>query len=250
MNLFRIGCPTRGPGFYCKGLLLPPLKRSYRAEPRIQLDDPVGPTGPEFLSDCMDRLTTFSEKWRELDEVSKERALTSEECSDLSFYAKALEDQVDVHVRQLQSKDAYRSTGSTKRTSRKAQLYHLRLSLTDQYNFGTFDKLMAKMAKSAWVETGMFVYVYEQSGADPSTMGHNPHAHIRFKSMESHGRLLYKVKRATSLTDAAVKLLAHDNVNALRQYMLGHKGDADKLVKGKMDIIWRLKNKLKDQYIL
>lgn len=199
----------------------------------------------------MDRLITFGQKWLELSEVSKERTLTAEEHSDLAFYAKALEEQVDANVRALQSKDASVSTRSSKKVVRRAQLYHLRLSMVKKMtNFDHFDKLMTRMVKSDYVATGMFVYVYEQSGACRDTLGHNPHVHIRFKSKLPFGRLIAKVKRASGLDDAAVKMMEHDNINALRQYMLGHKSDPAKAAKSRMDVIWRMQKNLKNEYVL
>jgi len=199
----------------------------------------------------MDRLTTFTAKWRELDEVSKERTLTGEEQLDMTILFNMIQDQSDVNVRALQSKDASVSTRSSKKVVRRPQLYHLRLSMVKKMiNFDRFDKLMTRMAKSDYVQAGMFVYVYEQSGACRDTLGHNPHVHIRFKSKLPFGRLIAKVKRASGLDDAAVKMMEHDNINALRQYMLGHKSDPTKASKSRMDVIWRMKNNLKNEYIL
>ena len=209
----------------------------------------------------MDRITHFNGKVKDLLDLRDERELTSEEALDLQYFQEKLGEQLEVHDRQLSVQDARRATISPK-TSQHRQLYHLRLSLTDKYNFETFNAMMAKFAKLSVIERGTCVYVLEQSGDERADRGHNPHAHIRFKSKLTHGKLLFHVKRCTKLTDAAVKLFTHNNVNALRQYMLGNKGDPDKAAdeeerqkrlrkrrQGAQDHIWRIEQKLKNEYV-
>ena len=209
----------------------------------------------------MDRVGHFNSKVKELLDVSDERELTPEEQSMLQYWNEKMGEQLQVNDRQLSMKDARLASVSPKTTQHR-QLYHLRLSLTDKYNFESFNGMMAKFAKLSVIESGSVVYVYEQSGDERADRGHNPHAHIRFKSKLTQGKLIFHVKRCTKLTDAAVKLFAHNNVNALRQYMLGNKGDPDKAAdeeerqkrlrkrrQGVQDQIWRIENKLKNEYV-
>ena len=209
----------------------------------------------------MDRVAHFNSKVKEILDVSDERELTPEEQSMLQYWNEKMGEQLQVNDRQLSMKDARLASVSLKTTQHR-QLYHLRLSLTDKYNFESFNGMMAKFAKLSVIESGSVVYVYEQSGDERADRGHNPHAHIRFKSKLTQGKLIFHVKRCTKLTDAAVKLFAHNNVNALRQYMLGNKGDPDKAAdeeerqkrlrkrrQGVQDQIWRIENKLKNEYV-
>lgn len=198
----------------------------------------------------MDRLNELRQ--RQLELLDK---LESPECGfeygNIQVAMMNVEDEIESLHKAMQGKRVTTAVAgaTTPKRQRNAQLYHLRLSLTEKYSIADFDKLMTKMSKSAYVQSGMFVYVYEQSGVDAETRGRNPHAHIRFKSMEPHGRLLAKVKRASGMDNAAVKLVTHDNVNALRQYMAGHKG-AGKVEACRQDIIWRATCGLKNEYIL
>lgn len=143
----------------------------------------------------------------------------------------------------------------------KAQLYHLRLSLTEKYSVDAFNDMMKRFVKASWVDKHHVVYVLEQGGVDVETRGNNPHAHIRFKSSFTKGRLLYQIKRVTGLDGPAIKLHAHDNVNALRQYMLGNKGDPlkatsaeqreereNKRLKCMQDKCWRIEQGIKVEY--
>lgn len=200
----------------------------------------------------MDRVAELSRTIQELLEARDEREWTCDEEMHYNYVSAQLSSQLESMERQAVV-TATRASQAVKKTPKKVQLYHLRLSLVEKYtSLEVFHKLMQKMAKAEYVnrKPHLFVYVLEQSGDSPSTRGHNVHAHIRFKSHYNHGTLLGKIKRATGLDHSAVGLWTHDNINALRAYMLGGKSDPSKQAKCAQDKCWRIEQGLKMEYIV
>jgi hypothetical protein len=197
----------------------------------------------------MDRLELLYDRIQELRKTQEERGLDSEDQERLDFAVSQYGSQLEANSRQAETAASRVSVHAGAKAAR-AQWYHLRLSVLGQ--LAAFHKVMQKMAKSAYIDKQHgFTYVLEQSGAVDSERGHNPHAHIRFRSTLSCGRLLAKVKRTTGFDDPAIKLMPHDNVNALRQYMLGNKGsDPVKNAKCDQDKYWRIEEGLKKEYSL
>lgn len=213
----------------------------------------------------MDRLNEL--RGKKLDLMNRQQSCEGTcEYEDLQYRINCLEDSIEQQHRVMEQQAAVvsvRQDNKKKVKKPQLQLYHLTLALLDKYNFVTFNKLMEKIATSEYVATGGFVYVYEQCGIDRATRGDKIHAHIRFKSTLTKGRLLYRLKRASGLDNSAIKLVAHSNGNALRMYMLGHKGDPAnatddeqrrKLVvkqqRSVQDKIWRVEQQLKTEYVL
>lgn len=199
----------------------------------------------------MGRVDDLTEKIQEYWDIHDSRGLTSEEAERLEWAQSQLGDQLDANYRQAVAIDARRSTQAPGKSSVSSRWYHLRLSMVGTHTTETFNKLMEKMAGSKYVDqTHPFVYVYEQSGVDADTRGRNPHVHVRFRSNLSVGRLVAKIKRASGLGDPAIKLCTSDNVNSLRQYMLGNKSDPAKSPATQQDKYWRMEEGLKMEYII
>lgn len=206
---------------------------------------PVGPMAPKKMpSSAMDRIKQLQQEICDLlderdSDPDKDWTCQMKE-AEIGRLKEALERQAVVNA--VQHKPSSKSL--------TAHWYHVRLSIRGQVS--DFGKIMQKMAKSDYVDKQHgLTYVLEQSGAVPDERGINPHAHIRFKSVLPKGRLAYKVKRTTGFDDPAIKVLPHDNVNALRQYMLGNKGsDPVKNAKCAQDKCWRIEEGLKMEYVI
>lgn len=207
----------------------------------------------------MSRVEQFEDKLRQLHAIADERELTADEEWSLVYTQERLSVQLEANERRSVQREAVAQRQNV--SQRKAVWYHVRLSVTAPYTLETFKEMMLKMHKRCFVHDHRLVYVLEQSGAERDTRGKNPHAHIRFKSSYTAGRLLKEIKRATKLDGPAIKLHEHDNVNALRQYMLGNKGDPDKAtsdeqreerlqkrLKCEQDKCWRIEQGLKIEY--
>lgn len=154
----------------------------------------------------------------------------------------------------------------TQRPSAKAAdtLYSVRISL-NELSFEQMDKIMQKLAKRHFiVKSAEFCYVYEQTGVDKQTRGKNPHLHLKLRSnIATAGRLVMQIKKVHKFIDEQIEVRQNNNVNALRQYMAGKKGDpskaksveeAEKLQKKflatEQDKFWRIDNGLKMIYII
>lgn len=197
----------------------------------------------------MDRVADIESKINDMYKIQDEREWTAEEELDVQLLFERRSIQLEANERQLVANSARNAPLSQKR-AQTSRWYHLRCSLTKLKDVAKFHKIMQNIAKSSYIDKKHdFTYVLEQSGADRESRGHNPHAHIRFRSSLTMGRLLAKLKRATGLDGPAIKLVPHDNVNALREYMRGHKGsDPVKLAKCAQDKCWRIEEGLKMEY--
>ena len=198
----------------------------------------------------MNRVDQLTEKLKRWLEISDERDLTVDEELDLLYDQQDLSEQLEANKRQAVTAVA-RQTLQAAKAVKQSRWYHIRLSVTGKLNFNNLAKVMLRIAQSSYRDSAhSFVYVIEQSGCDEESRGNNPHVHIRLRSTLTDGRLKAKISRATGLDAPAVFVVQHHNVNALRQYMAGHKGDDAKVVKCQQDVIWRLEHDFKDEYVL
>lgn len=209
----------------------------------------------------MDRIDILTEKINDMQVLQDERGLDVFEEQRLQELYDNRSAQYEANTRQLLATEA-RKVSTSQKASKVNILVHIRVSMVGKHDLVSFNKLLQKWGKAAWVrKPHQFVYVLEQSGEDAETRGHNPHAHIRTRSTLTVGRLLAKLKTSSGLPDTAFNICVHSNVNALRQYMLGNKGDPTKASsqeermvmeakkrKCAQDKCWRIEEGLKMEY--
>lgn len=212
----------------------------------------VGTGFSEFSLD-MGRVEDLSKELKDLFELQDSRPWSSEEWSQYYTATHFLNEQMEANGRRRSMLEATKAVTCPKGSSKKL-LFHIRLSCVDG-DLDQFHKLLTKVAVSGYVDPAYeFVYVLEQSGDDEETRGHNPHAHIRCRCQlktetVTPGRVAYQIKRTTGLPNPAVKVMLHDNINALRNYMAGNKGPL-KESSCAQDKIWRQENGLQAEYVV